>query len=221
MKTLLLLFSLIFISSASHAQLNAEFTWCPVFDTTSQLCCIQFLDQSTDTGGIIISYMYDFGDGAVGTQKDPRHCYFFLGTYIVTEIVTDNSGFTDTVYHSIAITHLDSTGCDCNFIGVYELAGNLWNIQLSPNPFHSSTIISWNIQQTNMANAMQFNIYSIAGALLRKTIFTTKNGKGEGKIERGDLTDGMYFYEIRQMEIHDRYSHAGKELIGKGKFVIE
>ncbi|MEO8085884.1 MAG: hypothetical protein ABI763_03640 [Bacteroidota bacterium] len=50
-----------------------------------------------------------------------------------------------------------------------------------------------------------------AQALLRETIFTTMSRMGEVNIHCGNLADGMFFYEI----------HTGKELIGKGKFVIE
>ena len=220
MKTILLLSSLLYLSTASQAQLNAEFNWCPVFDTTSQLCCIQFLDQSTDTGGIIVSYMYDFGDGSIGTQKDPKHCYFVLGTYLVTLVVTDNFGNSDTVMHPIAITHLDSTGCNCNSIGINEI-NNSWNFRLSPSPFHNTAMLSWNFQQANNACKLQISIYDLRGALLRESIFPAGNGIGEAKIVRGDLVEGMYFFEIKKLENHMGNTQSGKELIGTGKFLIE
>ncbi|CAN5416386.1 hypothetical protein BH11BAC1_BH11BAC1_07390 [soil metagenome] len=50
-----------------------------------------------------------------------------------------------------------------------------------------------------------------AQALLRETIFKTMKGKGEAKIHQVDLAVGMYFFNI----------DAGKELIAKGKFVID
>ena len=47
---------------------------------------------STDGDGSIVSYAWDFGDGAVSTAANPSHTYAGLGTYTVTLTVTDNDG---------------------------------------------------------------------------------------------------------------------------------
>ena len=48
---------------------------------------------SYDPDGAIVSYMWDFGDGATGTGMVATHSYATEGTYIVTLRVTDNDGF--------------------------------------------------------------------------------------------------------------------------------
>jgi len=55
-------------------------------------------DASTsyDPDGTIVSYEWDFGDGATATGKTTTHAYTTAGTYTVTLTVTDNDGLTDT-----------------------------------------------------------------------------------------------------------------------------
>jgi uncharacterized protein YkwD len=48
--------------------------------------------ESTDPDGAIVSYMWDFGDGAAGSGKFASHRYTTEGIYTVTLTVTDNDG---------------------------------------------------------------------------------------------------------------------------------
>jgi PKD repeat protein len=59
---------------------------------------------SSDPDGTIASYAWDFGDGSTGAGATPSHTYATAGTFTVTLKVTDNSGATDTVTHSITTT---------------------------------------------------------------------------------------------------------------------
>jgi len=52
---------------------------------------------SYDPDGTIISYFWEFGDGANGTGVTPIHTYTKNGTYNVTLTVTDNSSRTNTI----------------------------------------------------------------------------------------------------------------------------
>jgi len=60
-------------------------------DTVSGLTAT-FTDASTDTGGTITAWSWDFGDSGTSTTKNPVHTYGAAGTYTVTETVTDNLG---------------------------------------------------------------------------------------------------------------------------------
>jgi hypothetical protein len=51
---------------------------------------------SYDSDGIIVSYLWTFGDGTTGTGAKPVHEYTKSGTYLVTLVITDNSGNTYT-----------------------------------------------------------------------------------------------------------------------------
>lgn len=47
---------------------------------------------STDPGGSIASYAWDFGDGGSSSQANPTHTFSAPGNYVVTLTVTDNQG---------------------------------------------------------------------------------------------------------------------------------
>ncbi|HAU35849.1 MAG TPA: collagenase, partial [Lysinibacillus sp.] len=54
---------------------------------------IQFnSDGSKDTDGEIVSYLWDFGDGATSEAANPTHVYENEGTYKVTLTVKNNKG---------------------------------------------------------------------------------------------------------------------------------
>jgi hypothetical protein len=52
---------------------------------------------STDPDGIITQYWWDFGDGTTGSGYVVQHQYSTAGTFIVSLIVTDNSGLFSTL----------------------------------------------------------------------------------------------------------------------------
>jgi len=47
---------------------------------------------STDPGGTVASYLWDFGDGSTSTAANPNHSYTVGGPYVATLTVTDNGG---------------------------------------------------------------------------------------------------------------------------------
>ncbi len=47
---------------------------------------------STDPGGALVSYLWDFGDGATSSEASPTHLYSVGGPYVATLTVTDNGG---------------------------------------------------------------------------------------------------------------------------------
>jgi PKD repeat protein len=51
---------------------------------------------SIDTDGTIVSWSWNFGDGATSIQQNPSHTYAVAETYTVSLTVTDNDGATDT-----------------------------------------------------------------------------------------------------------------------------
>jgi len=53
--------------------------------------------------GLIVSYLWTFGDGNTGTSEIVTHDYTSTGDYSVSLTVTDDDGATDTAIHTIAI----------------------------------------------------------------------------------------------------------------------
>ena len=78
-------------------------------DTVSGLTA-SFSNSSTDTGGTISSYAWNFGDNGTSTSASPSHTYAAAGTYSVTLTVTDNTGATNTKTGSVTVTSSTSGG---------------------------------------------------------------------------------------------------------------
>jgi PKD repeat protein len=64
----------------------------------SDLTC-SFRDQSRDDDGTIVSWAWNFGDGATSGEQNPTHTYASEGRYEVLLTVTDDRGATDTREH--------------------------------------------------------------------------------------------------------------------------
>ncbi|MFT4220201.1 MAG: PKD domain-containing protein [Microbacterium sp.] len=64
-------------------------------------------DGSSDAGGSIASYLWDFGDGETSTQANPSHTYAAAGTYSITLTVTDNDGATGSASTTQSVDFLD------------------------------------------------------------------------------------------------------------------
>ena len=62
-----------------------------------------FTDASTDTGGTITGWSWNFGDGTpVSTSQNPTHVYTAGGTYTAVLTVTDNLADTNAISHTVA-----------------------------------------------------------------------------------------------------------------------
>lgn len=73
------------------------------FPDTAMGCApltVNFSDSSR-SGGNIVSWDYDFGDGNTSTNQDPTHTFTNPGEYIVNLIVTNDRGCTDTSYNVV------------------------------------------------------------------------------------------------------------------------
>ncbi|GAA1944925.1 collagenase [Kitasatospora viridis] len=71
---------------------------------------VQFTDQSTETGGSISSWAWNFGDGATATTQNPSHTYAAAGSYTVGLTVTDANGKTATISQSVTVSSSGGTG---------------------------------------------------------------------------------------------------------------
>jgi gliding motility-associated-like protein len=64
---------------------------------------VSFTDNSTSTGGTIVSWSWSFGDGTFGSGTYIQHQYINMGTYQVTLIIVDNHGCKDTINDSVIV----------------------------------------------------------------------------------------------------------------------
>jgi len=70
------------------------------FDDHCEKLACSFTDRSKDDDGVIVSWQWDFGDGATSAEANPEHTYAERGHYQVTLTVTDDDGATDTRTHT-------------------------------------------------------------------------------------------------------------------------
>jgi len=80
----------------------ANFSYSPI--NPKDLDIIQFTDNSTDSDGTIVSWSWNFGDGATSSIQNPTHQYTNDGTYLVNLTVTDDKGATDTIQKTIVVS---------------------------------------------------------------------------------------------------------------------
>ena len=102
----------------------------PVANFTSSTSGLtaSFTDSSTDSGGSINSWSWDFGDGASSTARNPTHTYAGAGSYTVKETVGDGNGKSNS--HTATVT-VGGAGTDVVVDGGFEAA--------SQAPWSSST----------------------------------------------------------------------------------
>ncbi len=68
---------------------------------------ISFIGSQTDPGLDTFTYLWDFGDGVVSTQKDPDHVYADDGVYTVTLSVRDDEGGAGSTTTTAAVSNSD------------------------------------------------------------------------------------------------------------------
>jgi DNA/RNA endonuclease G (NUC1) len=61
---------------------------------------------SADPNGTVVSYAWDFGDGAVATGVSATHTFAQDGTYTVRVTATDNDGLTDSATVAVTVTNV-------------------------------------------------------------------------------------------------------------------
>jgi len=62
-----------------------------------------FTDESVAYGSPIIGWEWNFGDGNTSTNQNPTHTYGSSGTFMVTLIVTNDGGCTDTITQAVQV----------------------------------------------------------------------------------------------------------------------
>jgi PKD repeat protein len=63
---------------------------------------VVFTDGSRDSGGRIVSWHWDFGDGGTSSDQSPAHIYA-SGSYTVTLTVTDDRGQTASASQRVTV----------------------------------------------------------------------------------------------------------------------
>jgi PKD repeat protein len=160
------------------------------FDFTATSNSVTFNNLSTNA----ISYKWDFGDGDTSITFNPEHTYATIGNYMVT-LIAYYCNFSDTITQAINIS--GTTGLN----GVLKPNNK---IKLYPNPFTTSTTLSYSNKVLSKASII---IYDSYGNIVKQ--FNNLNGQ-KVLLSRDNLPSGIYF--IRLVE-NDNVSGFTKALI--------
>ena len=193
MKNTLLLIALLNVSLTGLKAQNpptADFTCTVDSFVPSTICCINFIDLSTDTP---TTWWWSFGDGVDDTLQNPTHCYYSVGGYGVILFATNGFG-TDTLCKAYPYIIFDSTGCYCPEDTILVGTGNninaLKSISIYPNPFTDFTRLTF---ENSRKSIYSINVYNIEGKLVK----TVANLKARSTVLfRGNLPSGMYWVEV-------------------------
>ncbi|MEO1058757.1 MAG: PKD domain-containing protein, partial [Actinomycetota bacterium] len=80
---------------------TADFALDPITPSAGET--VRFNDVSFDADGEIVSWDWDFGNGATSTAADPTTSFTTAGTYAVSLTVTDDDGDTDTIVKNVPV----------------------------------------------------------------------------------------------------------------------
>ena len=94
--------SFVYVSSSSNESNNLPEAR---FDYVYGKKVATFTDLSEDSDGTIVSWLWDFGDGSVSTEKNPEHRYTKFGVYSVTLTVTDRGGASHSTSQDVNVSN--------------------------------------------------------------------------------------------------------------------
>jgi PKD repeat protein len=98
---------------------------------------VQFEDLSTDDG-TIASWSWDFGDGANSTEQNPAHEYAGGGDYLVTLLVSDTQGVTNSKSRSVSVSPGNQSPSAAFTFSATELS-----VSFSDTSTDDGTVASW------------------------------------------------------------------------------
>ncbi|WP_266160473.1 protease pro-enzyme activation domain-containing protein [Dyella silvatica] len=102
---------------------------------------VAFTNSSTDTGGTISSYAWNFGDSSSSTAASPSHTYAKAGTYTVTLTVTDSKGATNTKTASVVVTSNGGVFSNSTPVNIDDNATITSNISVSGQSGNASSTL--------------------------------------------------------------------------------
>lgn len=135
-----------------------------------------FYNQTTGAN----SFIWNFGDGSLSSEKDPRHTYAANGTYTVTLYANNNCGQKS---KSIQIT-ITTVATEETFADKFSLY---------PNPNDGSFVLE---MQGGKQEAYKVKIYTFLGGLVEeRSVQTSASGQKE-YFELGLMPKGVYLLEL-------------------------
>ena len=143
---------------------------------------------STDSDGTIVSYAWEFGDGATSTAANPSHAYTTPGDYVAILTVTDNQGVTTS--NAVAITAQAPNINPVAFIVADVTSGNaplsvVFTAAGSYDPDGSIGNIEWDFGDGsfNYFGSPAYHTFSAEGTfMVTVTVYDGRGGTGRASM---------------------------------------
>jgi len=157
----------------------ARFTFSPTNPLVNQWITFD-ATSSYDPDGSIVSYAWDFGDGATATGSRVTKRYSAAGTYTVTLTVTDNRGATNSASQTITVTSPNQPPvASFTFSPANPNPGDTvtFDASASSDPDGSIVSYSWNFGDGNTASGVTAtHVYASAGTYTVTLTVTDNQG---------------------------------------------
>ncbi|MBI3235414.1 MAG: T9SS type A sorting domain-containing protein [Bacteroidetes bacterium] len=142
---------------------------------------VQYTATDATAGNI---YAWDFGDGNSSSQQNPLHVFATNGSYNVKLTVTNSSTCTDNKTNTTVVN-----------TGILTISDKVNGIEVYPNPFKESTILSYSI---NTATQLTIELFDITGRKVA-TLLNAKQSVGNYQLpitSGSNLSGGVYTVRI-------------------------
>jgi PKD repeat protein len=150
----------IFVSSGGGAFCNASWAY------QGSMFVTFFADLSTSTD-TIVSWLWDFGDGATSTLQNPVHTYALSGFYYVCLTIQTVSNGTITcadTYCQTIYAGNNTAGCQANFSMYPDSMGTGFQFQNISTGTSAATTYAWSFGDGNFSTAENpFHAYATTG----------------------------------------------------------
>lgn len=180
------------------------------------LTCSFYGSASSDPGGSVSSWLWDFGDGQTGTGLTATHAYATVGSHVVTLTVTDNEGASNAVSETVTTTKppAGSVLAKDSFartltqgLGTADVGGN-WAVSGSASRYSVSDLVGrWIMPAPGNAPAAYLNSVLAVDSDLSFNVSLDKDATGGGvylaAVGRSVADQGQYRAKVR-------FTSAGK-----------
>ena len=153
--------------------------------------------SSNDPDGQIVSYEWDFGDGAVGSGQVTKHAYRSAGRYMIFLTVTDNEGKTTEAAYSITVTPSNQPPVDVNLLAdagpnKYVSSGELVSFDGSNSqvPDEKADSYEWDFGdgETATGAVVSHRFKGIVGLKKYTVVLAVKGNAGEVSTDEATVT---------------------------------
>lgn len=192
--------TIIVTNSGNNNGCIANFFW--VADTVNN--AIYLINNSS--GGMLMNYYWDFGDGNTGTGQVTTHTYTNYGAYLVCLTISDGAGCTSTFCDSIVYTlfmgEQNRSGFTLNIVlagptGIEEQVETIQDLNLYPNPTSGELTLAF---ESEMSGQVEIFIMDLVGKIILTETNTVTNGSVKLNYNISDYNNGMYIMSIRNIE---------------------